>query len=209
MIDCPQADLRDLLPDLLHGRLAPLRRAAVERHLAACSVCRAELALLGGLRAIMTDVSPVDVASIARALPTYRAPARSMRSWQIAAAAAAIALGGSALAIARHASSPALGVESVRRVATPRADVSPVRIASTSGRESTASVGRAIGTTGTSHRVVVGAVHALAVEGATGDLSELELRELLAGIHSLKALPSASAETDNASLAPALAGGEL
>ena len=32
MTDCPNAEIRDLLPDLVHGRLDAAARADVERH---------------------------------------------------------------------------------------------------------------------------------------------------------------------------------
>ncbi|OYV74079.1 MAG: hypothetical protein B7Z72_01020 [Gemmatimonadetes bacterium 21-71-4] len=51
MTDCPNAEVRDLLPDLLHDRLDEATRMRVEAHLRACEECRGELALLRSLRA--------------------------------------------------------------------------------------------------------------------------------------------------------------
>ena len=36
MNDCPNAEIRDRLPDLLHDRLDPSARAAVTAHVATC-----------------------------------------------------------------------------------------------------------------------------------------------------------------------------
>lgn len=36
MTDCPRADMRDLLPDLMHGALDAAARAEVERHVMTC-----------------------------------------------------------------------------------------------------------------------------------------------------------------------------
>ena len=41
MIDCPNGDVRDALPDYLHDRLDTARRRQVESHLAGCDACRA------------------------------------------------------------------------------------------------------------------------------------------------------------------------
>ena len=53
MIDCPNGDVRDALPEYLNDRLDPARRAEVESHLLRCDACRAELSLLRDLRATM------------------------------------------------------------------------------------------------------------------------------------------------------------
>ena len=42
MNDCPNAEMRDLLPDLLHERLDASPRAVVSAHVGACEDCRAE-----------------------------------------------------------------------------------------------------------------------------------------------------------------------
>lgn len=99
MTDCPNGDVRDLLPDLLHGRLTPEVRREVEAHISECGDCRAELALLGGMRSTLRRTPAVDVAGIAAAVPAYRAPAR--RSWGGWRAAAAVLLvaGGTSVAV--------------------------------------------------------------------------------------------------------------
>lgn len=68
MRECDDVDVQDVLPDYLGGTLGAAERARVERHLDACEGCRAELALLRGVRA-MHRAPAVDVARIVAALP--------------------------------------------------------------------------------------------------------------------------------------------
>ncbi len=100
MTDCPNADIRDQLPQLLHGRLDAASKARVESHLRECGECRQELELLRGLRASAPEVR-VDVARIVAALPAPSARRRhtwNSRAWQMAAAVVFLAAGGSAVA---------------------------------------------------------------------------------------------------------------
>ena len=94
MRDCPNGEMRDRLPELMHNRLEGESLRAVLTHVAGCAECRAELALLEQLRAV--PVAPhVEVSRIVAALPRYRpVPAwrRAMASGQLRAAAAAIVL---------------------------------------------------------------------------------------------------------------------
>ena len=124
MSECANVEVRELLPDLLHGALQGEVRDGVERHVAECSDCEAELALLASARRAMAalPVSAVSVASIVRALPLpdrrpemraamqpdvrpglqpaarRRAPSMAFR---LAAAVSFISLGGVSVAVAR------------------------------------------------------------------------------------------------------------
>src|SRR5947209_7568668 len=70
MTDCPDAEIRDRLPDLLHDRLDASTRAAVEAHVAGCADCRAELELLRGIQSAHVVRTPrVNVNAIVAALP--------------------------------------------------------------------------------------------------------------------------------------------
>ena len=101
MIDCPNGDVRDLLPDYLHDRLESSARMSVERHLAECAACRDELALLRDLRGTLQRAPRIDVAAVAAAIPAYRVPARKSwaSGWRAAAAITAIAVGGTSIAL--------------------------------------------------------------------------------------------------------------
>jgi anti-sigma factor RsiW len=107
MTDCPNGDIRELLPDLLHGRLDAAERAAVEAHLRACEVCRDELELLRRMQSALRRAPSVDVDAILAQIPPYRPPARqhSTRSWggwRIAAAITLLAAGGASVVVARN-----------------------------------------------------------------------------------------------------------
>ena len=100
MTDCPNAEVRDLLPGLAAGSLAPPERARVEAHLAACAECRAELALLEAIRRTFARPVAVDVERIAAALPApVAARPRRFRAarWPIAAAVSVFAVGAASI----------------------------------------------------------------------------------------------------------------
>lgn len=69
MTDCPNATVRDRLPDLLHGALDAPSRAVVEAHVAGCPDCASELSLLREAQAALSRAPQVDVAAIVAALP--------------------------------------------------------------------------------------------------------------------------------------------
>ena len=100
MNDCVNAEMRDLLPDLLNDRLGVGARAAVEAHLAGCTDCRAELELLRQVRAAASamKVPSIDASRLSANLPPYRRSAwrAASRSWQLRAAAAVVLLAGAA-----------------------------------------------------------------------------------------------------------------
>lgn len=102
MIDCPNGEIRDQLPDFMHDQLNATARAAVATHVAHCAACKAELTLLRELRGTLRSGPVVDVARIVAALPgPSRVPRDGRRrlTWRVAAAIAALMVGGSAAAI--------------------------------------------------------------------------------------------------------------
>ncbi|MEX2177405.1 MAG: hypothetical protein WD801_01765 [Gemmatimonadaceae bacterium] len=96
MRDCPNAAMRDRLPDLLHGRATDPALAEARTHVARCEACARELALLRDVRA--ASPSPgVNAARIVAALPAYRRPSRwtrISRSPQLRVAAAVLVVAG-------------------------------------------------------------------------------------------------------------------
>jgi anti-sigma factor RsiW len=188
MTDCPNGAMRDLLPDLLHGGLTGADRASVEAHLGTCADCRSELALLRSAHAMLRRAPSAHVAAIVSAVPAYRAPApRQWSGWRAAAAIAAIAIGGTSVAVLRHgppariASTPS--AQSVARVAS----APPSRpVDATPSIPAPVEVAEAPRT-----RVPPGAAQReLAVSGSVSDLSDGELASLLSDIGSLDVLPS-------------------
>ena len=108
MSDCLNVEIRELLPEYLHGTLSDARRSAVAAHLATCEDCTEEVALLRMVRDAHTAaVRPVNVSAIVSALPRRATRPVAVRSWrrshalQIAAAISFIALGGISLTVAR------------------------------------------------------------------------------------------------------------
>lgn len=167
MTDCPNAEIRDLLPDYVHDQLPSADHARVAQHLVSCAECADELALLQAVFEIRPSVSSVNIAGILASLPKpgHHASvtvfgdvpaaaiagvrdigsARSVatkrggfRTWRIAAAIAAVTVGGLSVAIARQAfvsvnnralrdSVSVLGMASVPEYRVPAAQVSDSR----------------------------------------------------------------------------------
>ncbi|HSA56030.1 MAG TPA: zf-HC2 domain-containing protein [Gemmatimonadaceae bacterium] len=105
MSDCTNLEVRERLPEYVHGRLAALELKWVETHIASCAECASELSLLHAVRAAYDRVPAVNTAAIVSALPRPR-PAR--RRWdstpallRLAAVVSFISLGGISLATLR------------------------------------------------------------------------------------------------------------
>jgi anti-sigma factor RsiW len=69
MIDCSNTEMRDALPDVIHGGLDAAKLAEVEAHVASCAQCAAELALLRAAVSTRPDAPPINVQRIVSALP--------------------------------------------------------------------------------------------------------------------------------------------
>ena len=215
MNDCPNADVRDLLPDLVHGRLDAETRATVEAHMAGCADCRAELALLRDLRGSLRRTPRLDLAAIAAAVPAYRAPVRrSWVGWRTAAAITMLVAGGSSVALLQRNVAPHVDSDSVASVpvsSVPAPVSAPVATPSTIPGSApvqtplpekpapvvsqppiiAAPVARVPDSDG--RELAMGG-------GSLNDLSDRELTSLLKDIESLDAVPSV--EVDNTPIAP-------
>jgi anti-sigma factor RsiW len=71
MNDCQNVEVREALPDLVHGTLSSDERARVQEHLDQCVDCAAELAIIHAVHAGIVTPS-VNVAGIVAAIPPYR-----------------------------------------------------------------------------------------------------------------------------------------
>jgi len=198
MTDCPNTEMRDRLPDLLHEHLDVSARAAVLAHVQRCADCTGELALLRQMRVLLSsDIVAVDSAMIARAViaRTATLSARSVRrsrwtEWRLAAAIVVIAAGGAALATvyARRAPNdePTVPVAAVSPALSP----SGVRVGGT-----TPVVSPPAPTTGAA--VPPSRGPELAAAGDASDLSESALRALLNDLDTMEALPPTEPEPVN------------
>lgn len=75
MDDCVKADVRDLLPDLVHGRLGEGERTVVEAHLTDCVECASEVEVIRRVSAVLALATPrIDVSRVAAAVES-RVPA--------------------------------------------------------------------------------------------------------------------------------------
>jgi len=194
MTDCPNAEMRDRLPDLLHERLDASARAVVITHVDGCDDCRAELMLLREASVALTsDVRAVDITSITRVVigrtagaqePTRRRRARSpWMDWRLAASIAVLAVGGASFAVVRARQQP---VAAAVPAAVSQAVPAPVseQVASDTQRP-------AVHATPTS---AAAANAELSAAGGVGDLSDSDLRALLDDLQSIDAMPSAEPE---------------
>jgi anti-sigma factor RsiW len=188
MNDCPNAEFRDRLPDLLHERLDALERAAVTAHLESCADCRAELALLAQLRQTLLAAAPrMDVARIAAAMPaasrgaTRRSWMPKRIDWRVAAAVTLLLAGGTSVATLVERD-PVRGLtgsaDSPIAAAVVRSEVAPTTSPRTS--ETGAS---------TEARTPASTVE-LAIGGGLGDLDASDLRALLDDIEQMDVLPA-------------------
>ena len=101
MIECFSPEVRDHLPDLVHGRLGEVDTATMLAHIEACDACAAEVELLRAVRREAAVAPAIDVARVVAALPapmvapSIEAPARTTRrsaQWKVLATAAVVAI---------------------------------------------------------------------------------------------------------------------
>lgn len=106
MIECTEREIQEMLPDVLHGAIAPADRRRVEAHVDVCDSCRAELKVLREVHGAAVFAPAIDVERIVRQIPPYAGvlpvaerPARSRTIAWLAAASFAVlvAIGGSVL----------------------------------------------------------------------------------------------------------------
>lgn len=96
MSECTNGEMRDLLAELVNGRLDAELQLAVEAHVAECAECAAEVTLLRSLRPALMSGPVVDTQRIAAAVRAQtaaspqRGPARQGTTWRLAIAAGAL-----------------------------------------------------------------------------------------------------------------------
>jgi anti-sigma factor RsiW len=193
MTDCPNADIRDQLPDWVNGSLSLEVAADVEAHLAKCSACTAEAHLLRALRDALRTEPEVDLGRIESAV-TARTRGSAVRSerprrWRPL-------LGGLAVA-----ASVVLGMLLLREASEPPAARSPmVAVAPDSATPEPAS-GFAPDEPATPRDPAAATISepplrlaeaGLSVGGALADLGDEQLEAFLRRLDAMDALPQTS-----------------
>jgi anti-sigma factor RsiW len=192
MTDCPSGEIRDLLPDYVHGSLDAVTNATVAAHVATCGECAAEVELLRSVRVALQRAPAVSTARIAAALPkpgsrALRRAAWSGRPWRQAAAVAAIALGGLSYAVVRQQANAGIGASGSH---APAIAVSADSPATASARSGAAPLGG-------EPRAASPQVAELSAPAVTG-LSDEDLDVLLRAMEGFEVVPDA----EPASVAP-------
>lgn len=187
MNSCMEIETREMLPDLLHGKLDASERARVEKHVASCEACREELDVLRTVKAAAVFAPTIDVnrvvghiAPYAKINPEVEAPARSrMVSWLVAASFLVVIAGGGSLLVVQQKDSVtpyATATPSQRVNIAPR----PVTVPS-AGVNQVATVERPV-------------VHTLALATGVETLSDNDLRQLMTDMDSFNVLPASEPE---------------
>lgn len=202
MNDCPSAEIRDQLPDLMHERLDPAARAEVVTHLEGCLDCRAELELLRQLHVTLVQTTPrVDVGRIVAALPSPTSVMRRRRTWvdwRIAATVTVIAIGGGSAVVLSHGGSgaridsasvsPAVASQPV--LETPPATAAQTAPVESMTRRHSPTTPGAVGPA----RTAAADAQGLDMTGRLGDLSDDQLQALLGDISKMEAVPMTEPE---------------
>jgi hypothetical protein len=212
MIDCVSAEMRDVLPDFVHGQLDAGREAEVRAHIAGCTDCAAEVELLQAVMAAAPVAPAMNVDRIARALPTPtrhgfllhrgggtgspltpdvspQMPHRS-RIWsrpvvKVAAAVAIVAAGGLSLLVGRDVLRPDVQVGQVSPPApsVPSAPDTPVA--------AIAIVPAPSAPEPRPRQVAVATTAGISLAGELQELSDEHLETLLAELDKMEGLPAA------------------
>jgi anti-sigma factor RsiW len=202
MNDCMNAEVRDALPDLMHGRLSDLNTATMKAHVETCPDCREELRLLQEIRAAAPLAPRIDVARIVAALPApipsaadqlvASAPARPRRSssmlWKTAAAAALLVTGSLTFATARRQAT--VSPVAATSVAAPVGSAPVATAAATAVAVAPAASNTVVASSQTSAKKSAG----LSLTGGVQDLSDDQLESLVNSLDNVEAMPSGEPE---------------
>jgi len=177
MHDCPNGEIRDLLPAFVHGRLDAAEAVRVREHLSGCEACEVEVGLLRALRddlavPVSVDVQAITAGVLSRTTGEVRlvdgGSGRSVGGGMVArrwlrAAALVLTVGGGSLLVVRQVVGPGAGPGQP-------APSGPVVAAAGDGA-------------------------GLGFGGGLSDLAEQELRELESAVAALEQEPIADVES--------------
>ena len=220
MSECVSAEMRDALPDFVHGQLGVERTAAISAHLVECAECAAEVELLRAVVASAPATPTMDVERIASALPTptrhgfllHRGGAhashpvasptqpampRSSSVWsrsavKIAAAVAIVTAGGLSLLVGRDVLRPEAQVGQAARTREAASPSATVSSAASSAASGTVAVA-AVTTPARQQTLQVTAASGagLSLVGELQELSDEHLTTLLKEMDRMDGLPAA------------------
>ena len=204
MPDCLRTDIRDVLPDWVHGSLDDREAADVAKHVATCAACTAEVELLRAVRSVLTPEPRIDVGRIAAAVVArtgaVRAPAGGRTRWRTVlgglAVAASIAFGVLLVRGDEESREPVGAVATTdttdsivtEAVAPPPDDSTPAR--DTSGAEVPDAAPRLAPVLPQPAMRV--AESGIPVSGGLADLEDDQLEALLRRLDAIEALPQTS-----------------
>ncbi len=208
MTECMNAEVRDALPDLLHGRLGDLDRATMKAHVESCADCRAELALMERVRAYAPLGPSIDVSRIVSMLPApvpsaeqqvaQIAPGRQhsgmSKIWKLAAAVALIVAGTLTFSKSREPVSSGSTVAKIATVvhAPSAASEVPAPAVTPEAQPKEVAITNPVAVA-TSKRVV--STSGLSLTGGVQDLTDTQLEALLREVDNVEGLPTAEPET--------------
>ena len=181
MRDCPNVEMRDRLPELLHGRLPAAAAEELSAHLGTCDACRQELALLRALRVALPGGAAIDVDRVVAALPRPSAH-RVGRRWGRWGSVAAVALAAGLAAVMVLDRGP-------ERVSAPRVQDAvslPPRVMVYTPRRSAPVAARPARPAAADRELAFGA--------GLADVDDRALAKLIADVERLEAVPVAEPE---------------
>lgn len=181
MRDMTRDEMQDLLPDLLHGRLAPAEATALEQAVATDPALASELALLRSVMASHESAPRVDVTRIVAALPTP--PAQAL------AAAPAV----DDLAVRRAARTPLVSRAFARAAALLVVVGGGTMVSVWNGGRAPVTAAQSPVTSESIAAVGAGTMQ-LGLGTSTDELSVEQLRALEADIRSLDGMPSSDVD---------------
>jgi hypothetical protein len=192
MNKCTDNDIKEMLPDLLHGALGAAAMERAEAHLSSCEECREELQVLRAVKSAAVFAPTIDVDQIVRQIPPYRTivppvelPARSrLVSWLVAASLAVTVVGVGSMLVARRSATTPPSVATT----LPSATIPPESLAVVSKTPDAGALAGAAVATQPSH------THALALAGDVDGLSDGNLVQLMDEMNRFDALPATESD---------------
>ena len=215
MGDCPNVEMRELLPERVAELLSPRDAERVDGHVAECEMCAFEVRVLRAARTTLRGRTTIDVTRISGAVaaatraPARRVPQRQQQSWigwRAAASIALVAVGATSIAVWNGTHGGSQGSAAVTRSSETAAVAVPPGNGTVAQGMAPASGSPLSGPNPGSTVASMAPVGAsgLTAAGGLSDLSDAELKSLLGSIESL----DASSFDEPQEVIPAIGGSE-